>query len=89
MIQKIPDSLHLGQNQPALWSLDILRHYQKHTIPLRHQMSRDALLLVILGQKPDQLLTNLVDAFPGFGADQYGGKAVIPFQGVRIGLGVL
>ena len=52
-------------------------------------MSRDALLLVILGQKPDQLLTNLVDAFPGFGADQYGGKAVIPFQGVRIGLGVL
>ena len=69
LVQKLPQGLHLGQDQASLGCLDILGHHQEHSIACLGQSPRNAALLEILRQLADDFLPQLRNAAPAHGAD--------------------
>ena len=53
-VQKLPDGLHLGQNQAALRCLNVLGHYQQHHIILLDQPACDELIVIVFRHQPGQ-----------------------------------
>ena len=67
----MPDGAHLGQNQPPLGGLDVLRHHQQHHVPGAAQPPGQVLPPEILGHQGGEGGPQGLNPFPGGGAHRH------------------
>ena len=70
-VQKFPQHLLLGEDDPALWSRRVDGDDQHNSVPGRDEVLQDELLLPDAGKFAERF-PKFVDAFAGLGRDKEG-----------------